>query len=85
MEEENRVVSSLDLPPGFTTFLKNEWGIERLHPPQAAASDGVGLAQWLAKLLEVQDMVFVGYEFLDKADFGGRAQAIGPSLLQGLK
>ncbi len=37
MEEENRVVSSLDLPDRFTTFLKNEWGIERLHPPQAAA------------------------------------------------
>ena len=37
MEEENRSVSSLDLPPRFTSFLKEEWGIERLHPPQASA------------------------------------------------
>ena len=59
--------------------------LDATHPPQAAASDGVGLAQWLAELLDVQDMVFVGDEFLDKADFGGRAQAIGPSLLQDLK
>ena len=59
--------------------------LDATHPPQAAASDGAGLAQWLAKLLEVQDMVFVGEEFLDKTDFEGRAQPIAPSLLQGLK
>lgn len=59
--------------------------LDATHPPQADASDGVGLAQWLATVLEAQDMVFVGEEFLEKKDFSARAQAIGPSLLQGLK
>lgn len=37
MEVDNRAVSSLDLPTPFLTFLNDEWGIERLHPPQAEA------------------------------------------------
>ena len=37
MEVDNRAVSSLDLPLPFLDFLQRDWGIERLHPPQADA------------------------------------------------
>ena len=37
MEVGNRAVSSLELPPLFLDFLQRDWGIERLHPPQADA------------------------------------------------
>ncbi|MBT4568677.1 MAG: diguanylate cyclase [Marinovum sp.] len=59
--------------------------LDATHPPQAATSDGVGLAKWLAEILEVQDMVFVGEEFLEEIHSEGRVQAIEPSLLQSLK
>ena len=37
MEVENRDVSALDLPVRFRNFLSDDWGISRLHPPQAEA------------------------------------------------
>lgn len=37
MEVGDRDVSSLDLPKKFLDFLRHEWSIERLHPPQAKA------------------------------------------------
>src|SRR6056300_2042869 len=37
MKVDGRVVSSLLLPLPFLTFLQQDWGIERLHPPQAKA------------------------------------------------
>ena len=41
MEVDNRAVSSLDLPTPFLKFLNDEWGIERLHPPQAEAMPSI--------------------------------------------
>ena len=37
MEGAERDVDALSLPRKFLHFLKNDWGIERLHPPQAEA------------------------------------------------
>lgn len=37
MKVDDRVVSSLPLPLPFLTFLQQDWGIDRLHPPQAKA------------------------------------------------
>ena len=41
MEVENRDVSGLDLPARFTKFMSDEWGIHRLHPPQADAAPSI--------------------------------------------
>ena len=41
MEVAERAVSSLDLPARFTKFLTQDWGIERLHPPQAEAAPSI--------------------------------------------
>ena len=41
MEVAERAVSSLDLPPRFTKFLTQDWGIQQLHPPQAEAAPSI--------------------------------------------
>ena len=41
MEVENRDVSGLDLPARFRKFMSDEWGIHRLHPPQADAAPSI--------------------------------------------
>ncbi|MDP7374405.1 MAG: DEAD/DEAH box helicase, partial [Candidatus Poseidoniaceae archaeon] len=37
MGESERSVSGLGLPREFASFIKNDWGIDTLHPPQADA------------------------------------------------
>ncbi len=37
MEGVERKIGALDLPSNFTAFLRREWGIEQLHPPQGEA------------------------------------------------
>ena len=34
-------VTQLGLPKKFVDFLKNDWGIEKLHPPQAEAMPSI--------------------------------------------
>ena len=41
MGEPERSVSNLGLPADFTNFIKNDWGIETLHPPQADAMPSI--------------------------------------------
>ena len=41
MGEPERSVSNLGLPDDFTNFIKNDWGIETLHPPQADAMPSI--------------------------------------------
>mgnify|MGYP006155048131 CR=1 FL=1 len=41
MEESERAVSGLDLPPKVLQFLTNTWGIKHLHPPQSEAMPSV--------------------------------------------
>jgi len=41
MGEPECAVSQLDLPEPFLKFIKNEWGIENLHPPQAEAMPSI--------------------------------------------
>ena len=41
MGEPERSVSNLGLPANFTNFIKNDWGIETLHPPQADAMPSI--------------------------------------------
>ena len=41
MGEPECAVSQLDLPESFLKFIRNEWGIENLHPPQAEAMTSI--------------------------------------------
>jgi len=41
MGEPKCAVSQLDLPEPFLKFIKDEWGIENLHPPQAEAMPSI--------------------------------------------
>ena len=41
MGEPECAVSQLDLPESFLKFIRNEWGIENLHPPQAEAMPSI--------------------------------------------
>ena len=41
MGEPERSVSNLGLPEDFTNFIKNDWGIDTLHPPQADAMPSI--------------------------------------------
>ncbi|MDA8749892.1 DEAD/DEAH box helicase, partial [Candidatus Poseidonia alphae] len=34
-------VNALGMPQDFSDFLKNEWGITNLHPPQAEAASSI--------------------------------------------
>ena len=37
MANHERAVARLDLPPEFSHFIQQQWGISELHPPQAEA------------------------------------------------
>ena len=41
MDGVNRDLDSLSMPPLFTSFLKDNWGIQQLHPPQAEAAPSI--------------------------------------------
>ena len=41
MEVHERRIGAFNLPPRFTSFLVDEWGITHLHPPQAEAAPGL--------------------------------------------
>lgn len=41
MGEPECAVSQLDLPRPFLEFIRNQWGIENLHPPQAEAMPSI--------------------------------------------
>lgn len=54
--------------------------LDATHPPKCPASDGVGLANWLANLLDAKDILLVGDDLIDMPEHRGRTQPIRPSL-----